>query len=90
MFVYQLTCSVEWALGVAEAERDHDLTLVGTSEEQSFEDLLLGSEADRVAQAGASSVPLARRHEPAPISWFVRTRKQVVITSCTSRVQGVC
>lgn len=86
MSVYQLTCSVEWALEVAEAERDHDLTLVGASEEQSSEDLCLGSEADRVAHAGASYVPPAWRHEPAPISWFVRTTKLVVITSCTSRV----
>ncbi len=57
-------------------EGEHDLVIIGASEEWFLRTLLFGSIPDQVAEGAPCSVLMVRKYEPAAVSWLRRMIKK--------------
>jgi uncharacterized hydrophobic protein (TIGR00271 family) len=58
--------------GIVEAGADHDLVLIGASEESFIDQVLFGSIPERVARASSTPVMMVKRHRGLPRFWLQR------------------
>ena len=82
--VFRLKCQESVADGIVEeateSDEEHELIVIGASEEWLLRDLLLGSIPDRVANSVSCSVLMVRKYDPARISWFRRAMKGIGVS----------